>query len=129
MKDFLKETTDVLADYGKTLLDIKFFTNGAYNISVVDFIKEAENFEYDSGFGTNYINDQLVGVGDNFLLIRKEYDGAEYWDYTNLDNSFARPSESKYIVFSNEGLDKKYPDSALDDSYINDVNWRKFNSH
>lgn len=130
MRDFLKETIEILADYGKKLSDIKFFTNGVYNISVTDFIKEAENFEYDAGFGTNYINDQLVGVGDTFLLIRKEYDGAEHWDYTKLGNAFARSFASKYIIFSTEGLDKKYPDFAYDtnpNSYPNDVNWRKFN--
>ena len=127
MRDFLKETTDILANYGKKLSDIKFFTNGLYNISVEDFIKEAENFEYDAGFGTNYINDHLVGVGNTFLLIRKEYDGAEHWDYMNLGNFFASSSNSKYIIFSVEGLDKKYPDSVIDNNYINDVNWRKFN--
>lgn len=130
MRDFLKETTDILADYGKKLSDIKFFTNGLYNVSVADFIREAENFEYDSGFGTNYINDQLVGVGADFLLIRKEYDGAEHWDYTKLDNAFSRSFASKYIIFSTEGLDKKYPDFADDmnpNTYSNDVNWRKFN--
>lgn len=38
------------------------------------------NFEYDSGFGTQYI-DGFITFTDNSWLQRCEYDGSEWWGY------------------------------------------------
>ena len=125
MRNLLLETINILEKHGHTLEDIKFFTNGEYDVSVKEFEELACNFNYEEGFGTNYINDKLIGVGAGFVLIREEYDGAEWWRYVDTSIRF-NAHDPEYVVFSIDGVEHYYDPS--DDEYNDIVNdWNKYN--
>lgn len=52
------------------------------NFSQKDFdsLVKSLDFEYDNGFGTQYI-EGFINFKDNAWCQRHEYDGAEYWEY------------------------------------------------
>lgn len=129
MRNLLKETIDILEKHGRTLEDIGFFTNGEYDVSVKEFEELACNFYYEEGFGTNYINDKLIGVGAGFVLIREEYDGAEWWRY--VDTSIRlNAHDAENVVFSIDGVEHYYypMHDPSDDEYNDIINdWNKYN--
>lgn len=129
MRNLLKETIDILEKHGRTLEDIGFFTNGEYDVSVKEFEELACNFYYEEGFGTNYINDKLVGVGAGFILVREEYDGAEWWRY--VDTSIRlNAHDAENVVFSIDGVEHYYyPMNDPSDDEYNDIvtDWNKYN--
>ena len=129
MKNLLKETIDILEKHGRTLADIEFFTNGEYDTSVGEFVELARDFYYEEGYGTNYINDKLVGVGVGFILIREEYDGAEWWRY--VDTSIRlNAHDAENVVFSIDGVEHYYyPMHEHSADEYNDIinDWKKYN--
>jgi len=48
--------------------------------------KEVANVEYDSGFGSPQVAEDLIIMGSDFWLERHEYDGSEWWEYKNYLN-------------------------------------------
>jgi|ERR1035437_2996114 hypothetical protein len=77
------ETLEVLKRHGKTIADIKWIghANGIIKIDTNYFFNVAADKEYDSGFGSNEVNTNLVVVGDGWWLERWEYDGSEGWHF------------------------------------------------
>ena len=47
--------------------------------------KEVANVEYDSGFGSPQVAEDLIIMGSDFWLERHEYDGSEWWEYKNKE--------------------------------------------
>lgn len=79
-----KETKDILEYHGKTWSD-------ATNVYCTDFSITKETFEslaaktnYDNGYGLPYVAQDLMIKGNDFILIREEYDGSEGWRYIPL---------------------------------------------
>jgi len=83
--NLFKETEEMLIENGKTWDDVVFIstTNDSETIEInVDtFVEVSKNINYDNGFGGNEINLNLVIAGEYWWLERREYDGAENWDY------------------------------------------------
>ena len=78
------EVIEELKDHKKTVKDIIFIACDNKLISVDEFMGYARNFDYDEGFGTNYVNPALIIVGDNWWLERHEYDGSEWFEFKTI---------------------------------------------
>lgn len=78
--NFLKETIKILNENGKSFDDVKWIGNSKVKIPISLFLKESD-FEYDSGYGDQVIDDSLKIVGSNWWLERNEYDGSEWWTF------------------------------------------------
>ena len=112
MKNLLKETEEMFAEYGKTWEDVKGICLGYYykywdeptnvSISVDQFIKVADRL-YDNGFGGQEVNKYLMIIGDDWWMERHEYDGSEWWEYKTLPNLAEYPKVDEvpnWYVFS-----------------------------
>jgi len=77
--NLLQETITILELNGKTLEDILWYgtTDCVYNNPLPEFF----NIDYDSGFGSQEIPQELVVVGVDWWLERHEYDGSEWWEF------------------------------------------------
>lgn len=84
--NLLIETLQTLAYNGKTTQDVKWVgsKDGEYSIDWDSFAIIAGDTNYDSGFGTVYVNSDLVIVGSDWWLERYEYDGSEWWEFKKL---------------------------------------------
>lgn len=83
MKNLLEETKEILKDYNKKIEDIKWIGSNKNYIDIDKFLKIA-NIEYDSGYGSPEVAQNLIVVGDNWWLERHEYDGAEWWEHKEI---------------------------------------------
>lgn len=96
MVNLLEETIKVLEKHNKTFDDVEWIGTTEIEISVNEFIKEA-NREYDDGYGDAEVNLDLVVVGKDFWLERNEYDGLEWWDFKMMPK---RPMPKKLYIFN-----------------------------
>lgn len=83
MTNLLEETLEDMKERGLTPSDVSWVgsRDGRFGMSWDDFAAIA-NVEYDSGFGSPEIAQDLVVVfGQGRWLERQEYDGAEGWAY------------------------------------------------
>lgn len=81
MKNLLKETLAKIEREGHTKNDVAFVgsKDGKLRISFEEFEK-ISNFEYDSGYGSQQIaEDLIVYFDEGDWLEREEYDGSEWW--------------------------------------------------
>ena len=78
--NLLKETKEILTEHGLTLNDIKWVGCVKFRIPIEQFINLA-NDNYDDGFGAAEVAEDLIVVGNDWWLERKEYDGAEWWEF------------------------------------------------
>jgi len=84
-KNLLKETLEVLWEHGKKPEDVKWCGKPEYGWCTWDeFCSVAKDIEYDSGYGTAMIAENLLIVGEDWWLERREYDGAEWWVFKTL---------------------------------------------
>lgn len=91
--NLLKETKDLLEKFNKTLDDIKWIGGNNFQISKEQFVKLAD-IEYDSGYGHQVVACDLILVGADFWLERREYDGSEWWEYEEMPQ---KPPEVRKI--------------------------------
>lgn len=81
--NLLKETIEAISSCGKTTDDVMWVgsKDGKYAIDWRDFERIAD-IDYDDGYGSQEIAKDLVVVffGDCYLD-RREYDGAEWWEF------------------------------------------------
>ena len=80
MANLLKETIEILEENDKTFDDVIGVCGEEFQISIEDF-KRLANQEYDDGYGSQEVAEDLVIVGKDFWLERHEYDGSEWWEY------------------------------------------------
>lgn len=81
--NFWNETLEELKDNGKVWEDVCWVGTSDTRIELASF-KERADFCYDSGFGSEEINLDLLVVGKDWWLERHEYDGAESWEFKSL---------------------------------------------
>ena len=83
--NLLEETLEVLAKFGKTPKDVRWVgsADGEFAITWDEFVKIAD-VEYNDGFGAQEVAEDLVVVGDDWWLERREYDGSEWWEFKTL---------------------------------------------
>lgn len=82
MTYLLEETLEELKYLQKTPEDVDWVgtSDGEYSVTWDEFVEIAKNIKYDAGYGSVYINMQLVVVfKDQSWLEREDYDGAENW--------------------------------------------------
>jgi len=78
--NLLKETLDELKENGKTEADVCWVGN--LNLKCTwDAFKKIADTEYDCGFGSAKVAQDLLIVGKDWWLERHEYDGSEWWEY------------------------------------------------
>lgn len=84
MTNLLEETLQKLKSNGKSKKDVLWCGSSEFGyFSFNHFIKVA-NFEYDDGYGSPKVAEDLVIVGKDFWLERHEYDGSEDWRYKKI---------------------------------------------
>lgn len=79
MENLLKETEEALFDNGKTWADVRYITDGEFEIPLGVFKIKADQ-KYDNGYGLQLVANICI-VGDDWWLERAEYDGSEWWEY------------------------------------------------
>jgi len=82
--NLLKETLEVLWQHGKKSGDVKWCGTKNGWCTWDEFRSVAKDIEYDNGYGTAMIADDLVIVGEDWWLERHEYDGSEWWEFKTL---------------------------------------------
>lgn len=94
--NLLNETEQKLKELNLTLDDIQFImcTESEYGSDYIfmnkdTFVKNARSVNYDNGYGTQEIKNNLTIYTKTHIIYRFEYDGAECWKYvptiTGLD--------------------------------------------
>lgn len=84
LRNFLEETIKCLQDNGKSPSEVLWVGDRLIGYFTWDDFKDVANIEYDPGFGSAEINDQIIIVGDNWWMERQEYDGSEWWEFKTL---------------------------------------------
>ncbi len=81
-----EETIEVLKENG-------FKWENVYSIGTKEgfipkevFHQFAKKYNYDNGYGIEYVPLDLVIEGKGFRLVRKEYDGSEWWNIIKFEN-------------------------------------------
>lgn len=76
------------------------------------FHQFAKKYNYDNGYGIEYVPVDLIIEGKGFRMIRGEYDGSEWWKYIKLDfiigNKELKDIKVLSIDKSNEVFDNNY---------------------
>lgn len=90
--NLLEETVEILSEHGFTASDVLWVSTGDGYYFTWDQFRDIANIEYDSGYGSEEINRELVVVGKNFWLERENYDGSEWWEFKTKP---IKPKKSK----------------------------------
>ena len=81
MDNLLEETKEILEGCGKSPEDVLWCGSEEFGyFSWKDFEKFADTL-YDSGYGGENVATDMLVVGKDFWLERREYDGSEWWQY------------------------------------------------
>ena len=80
--NLLQETVAELKRNGKDSSHVVWVghRDGSMAITWAEFEKIAD-IDYDAGFGSERVANNLVIVGRNWWLERHEYDGSEWWEF------------------------------------------------
>lgn len=88
----LDETIEIIEANGYTTDDVWFITDGVLHCQWDEFAEQVGDYIYDSGYGTNIINQNLsVVMKDKTWFSRSEYDGSEWWTYNKRPPHPRRP--------------------------------------
>lgn len=92
-ENFLKETVQKLLYHGKTPKDV-LWVGMQKSWTTWQNFQDVADFEYDSGYGSQQIVEDLIIVGKDWWLERGEYDGSEWWEFKQYP---VRPEEIRSI--------------------------------
>jgi len=83
-ENLIKETLSFLDEHKKSPADVLWVgsADGKYALTWAQFVLLFADFTYNGGFGPQIVADDLVVVGNNWWLERREYDGAEHWHFS-----------------------------------------------
>lgn len=85
MANLWEETNKALKAKSKSFNDVVAICGNDFQITKEDFKKYSKT-EYDNGYGSPQVAEDLVIIGDDFWLERHEYDGAEWWEFKDMPN-------------------------------------------
>ena len=97
MGNLLKETLRMLEEINKKETDVKWVGTLTHKTTWEDFKKNAD-VEYNNGFGSPKVAQDLLVVGENWWLERGEYDGSEWWDYKKMPKEPTETIELKALT-------------------------------
>lgn len=97
MSNLLKETLELLESYNKKETDVKWVGTSTHKTTWEDFKKTAD-VDYESGYGSAKVAQDLLVVGENWWLERGEYDGSEWWDYKEMPKEPTETIELKALT-------------------------------
>lgn len=100
--NLLQETTEKLMTFNKTWNDVLWIGGSSFTISIDEF-KKLANQEYDDGYGSPEVAQDLKVVGKDWWLERYEYDGAEEWVYKAYPKKPLEQKSVKRIITSGIG--------------------------
>ena len=80
MKNLLQETLELMESNGKKETDVIWVGNYTHKTTWENFKKFAD-VDYEEGYGSAKVAQDLLIVGDNWWLERGEYDGSEWWEF------------------------------------------------
>lgn len=98
------ETIAFLAQNGKDLEDVAFIGSleTGESLSVREFLV-LSNREYDNGFGGQEVRSDLVLVFKNrSQMVRREYDGAEWWEFIPVPRIPRKTKPMTYLYDENQ---------------------------
>ena len=81
MENLLTETIADLTSNNKKPSDVCWCGNEDSGWFSWDKFAELANKQYDAGYGSSEVFDNLKIVGKDWWLERREYDGSEWWVY------------------------------------------------
>lgn len=97
MPNLLSETIEVLQENGKDEKDVLWVGNKEIKATWDNF-KSIANIEYDAGYGSAQVAEDLLVVGKDFWLEREEYDGSEWWSYKEYPTSIGKYTVIKALT-------------------------------
>lgn len=97
-QNLLKETCRVMESNGHSPRDVVFCKTDDAVFDWRTFKEAARDFEYDSGFGLVQVRQDLVIVGEDWWMKRREYDGCEWWEF------LTKPEEKDQVIVSKINL-------------------------
>lgn len=83
MRNLWKETIGKLAINNKSFDDVIAICGNDFQITKEDFEKYSKT-EYDDGYGSPKVAEDLLVIGADFWLERHEYDGSEWWEFKQM---------------------------------------------
>ena len=102
------ETLDEFARNGHTIDDIEFVDLFGVDIDPDEFVLFMNGFEYDPGYGREYVPPFTVAMNDGTWYERAEYDGSEWWVYRHAPKA---PERYGTIVDALAHRDWAYPEA------------------
>jgi hypothetical protein len=99
MKNLLTETLETLEANNKTVRDV-IWVGTVYAWTTWDNFEAIADIEYDEGFGSSEVAEDLLVVGENWWLERHDYDGSEWWEYKELPTQCKNCIELKAVTIS-----------------------------
>ena len=116
MVNFLEETMLKMQSVGKTINDIEWVGCDDFYLDIKEFVKLAEDIEYNNSFGQQEIAADLkIVFNDGSIMVRKEHDGAEEWVYYSVrqpdvfSNIVALSKTQSKEFFNNNATYNEYP--------------------
>ena len=116
MVNFLEETMLKMQSVGKTINDIEWVGCDDFYLDIKEFVKLAEDIEYNNSFGQQEIAADLkIVFNDGSVMVRKEHDGAEEWVYYSIrqpdvfSNIVALSKTQSKEFFNNNAMYNEYP--------------------
>jgi hypothetical protein len=110
------ETVTVLESHGKTIADIEYIGSSETKINTNKALELMKKTNYDSGYGSQKIADNLMIKGNDFIMTRGEYDGSEWWNYMQTDPSLPQVDTDVKSLETNIGWDSLEEINGLKDT-------------
>lgn len=85
--NLLTETINAMGFNGHTLSNVEFVSLYGMDIDADEFVRFAEHFNYDAGYGREYVPPFYLKMSDGTWYERAEYDGSEWWQYHKAPNT------------------------------------------
>lgn len=85
--NFKRETLEAIERSRHTIEDVMFIgsSDGKYRMTMDKFL-QVSDFEYDDGYGSPKIaQDLIIYFKDKTYITREEYDGSEWWQINNVN--------------------------------------------
>lgn len=94
-----EETLDTLNENGSSWEDVNFISCDGFRIEKNNFKDVATNTDYNNGYGKQEIASDLKLYGNDFVMIRLEYEGSEWWEFisTKPDTSLETKTIARLI--------------------------------